>query len=64
MEMIIWLTVSNSNMKEDPGSVLPWDVIDGALPVITGVCAEKRAVEQHAAGRQGLAFSLASPGSM
>lgn len=43
--------------------VLPWDVIDGALPVITGLCAQTWAVEEHIASRQVLTFSLASPGS-
>ena len=58
--------VDSSELKHERGPrecVFPWDVIDGALPVITGVCAEKRAVEQHAASRQVLAFSLTSPGA-
>lgn len=43
--------------------VFLWDVIDGALPVITGLCAQKWAIEEHTASRQVLAFSLVSPGS-
>jgi hypothetical protein len=59
--------VDSSELKNEIGPrecVFPWDIIDGALPVIMGMCAGKWAVEQHAASRQVLAFSLMSPGSV
>lgn len=60
----MWLTGASDEIGPRE-CVLPWDVIDGALPVLTGVCVcvEKRAAELRIPSRRALTFSLASSGS-
>lgn len=41
MEIMIWLTGA-SNEIGPRECVLPWDVIDGALPILIGVCVLRR----------------------